>query len=84
MVRSPAVQVKWLKQIRQLEPGSEHKKIRRFQKGRQKQESRSKKYIGIRRKKNKDFNTGLGCGMPRLHPFGWAAVKSCEISSYLY
>lgn len=60
MVRSPAVQVKWLKQIRQLEPGSKHKKIRQFQKGRQKQESRSKKYIGIRRKRNKDLNTGLG------------------------
>lgn len=81
MVRIPAVQVKWLKQITQLESGSKHKKIRQFQKGRQKQESRSKKYIGIRRKQNKYFNTGTERGMPTLHPFGWAAVKSQAIST---
>lgn len=49
MVINPAVQVKWLKEVRQLETRSKHKKIRQFQRGRQGQESRSKKHVRIRK-----------------------------------
>lgn len=59
MVRSPAVQVKWLKQVRQLEPQSKHKKITQRQRGRQKQESRFKKYTEIRKKGGGGKQTNL-------------------------